>query len=255
MYSVYMSDKSGRFGPFNTLAETSLLRITQDYIKKYIQSSNLKGGDSLPTEKELAVTLGISRTVIREALKGLQQLGVTDSRQGKGHFLREFNFDAALSGLDYLVKPSIKSFKDLLEIRMYLESVFLTRDVILFSESDLNELTKLIDGMEEKIHDGIGEDELVDAHTLFHQKLYKHSGNLFLIELINMFSSMQHKLIAIHGYRTSNREDFIQGHHEILNSMRSRQPEVVRSMLIKHFSEPLNWAQSTLMAEMNPGLE
>ncbi|GAB1481564.1 FadR/GntR family transcriptional regulator [Treponema sp.] len=255
VYSINMSDKFDIIEPENHTSDTNLLRITQDYIKNYIQSSGLRSGDLLPTEKKLVSTLGISRTVIREALKGLQQLGITDSRQGKGHFLREFNFDAALTGLDYLVKPSLKSFRDLLEIRMYLESVFLTRDVFLFSEVDLIELSKLIDGMEEQIRKGIGEDVLIDAHTLFHQKLYKHSENMFLIELINMFSTMQHKLITIHEYRTSNRDDFIHDHRAILDSIRGRQPEVVRSMLINHFSEPLAWVQDRMKTEKSPDLD
>jgi DNA-binding FadR family transcriptional regulator len=239
----------------NQSTNTNLLRIAQDYIKEYIVNNNLKGGDPLPTEKELSVALGLSRTVIREALTGLQQLGVTDSKQGKGHFLRDFNFDAALRGFDFMVKPSLKSFKDLLEIRMYLESVFLTRDAFLFTDRDFEELGAMIDGMEEQIDNDVGEDELINAHTLFHQKLYGHSGNVFLVELINMFSSMQHKFIVIHKYHTSDRKDFVRGHREILDALRGRQPEVVRSVLINHFSEPLNWVQERIKTAESSGLQ
>lgn len=238
--------KEGRHVKSST--NSNLLRIAQDYVKDYISENNLHAGDPLPTEKELSAALGLSRTVIREALTGLQQLGVTESKQGKGHFLRDFNFDASLRGFDYMVKPSLKSFRDLLEIRMYLESVFLTRDVFLFTDADLEELGAMIDRIERQIDNNIDEDELINTHTQFHQKLYKYSDNRFLLELINMFSSMQHKFITIHGYHTSDRREFVHGHREILDSIRSRQPEVVRSKLINHFSELLDWVQERMRA-------
>lgn len=230
-------------------SNASLIQSAQDYIKDYIRENNLKAGDPLPTEKDIAAALGLSRTVIREALRGLQQLGVTSSRQGKGHFLCDFDMSASLKGFDYIVKPSLESFRDLLEIRMYLESAFLTRDAFFFTEDDFEELAAMIGEMEKKIADKAEEDELINMHTRFHQALYKHSGNQFLLELISMFSSMQHKFISIYGYHTSDRDDFVRGHREILGSLRGRQPEVVRSVLINHFSEPLSWVRERLGAD------
>jgi len=247
----------GRMESVQRLNSTNLLEVARTYIKDYIVGNNLKSGDPLPTEKELSSTLGLSRTVIREALKGLQELGITESIQGKGHFLREFNFDAALTSFDFIIKPSLRSFKDLLEVRMYLESVFLTRDVFLFTKDDFDELAALIDDMKAQIDKGVEEDELINIHSLFHQKLYKHSGNIFLSELIDMFSSMQHKLIVIHGYHTSDRREFVQGHRDILDSLKRREPEMVRGVLIRHFSEPLTWVQQRIReeSEQNPSIK
>lgn len=228
---------------------SNLLFVARDYIKDYIVSHDLKSGDLLPTEKELSLSLGLSRTVIREALKGLQELGVTDSIQGKGHFLREFNFDAALSSLDYVVKPSLRSFKDLLEIRMYLESAFLARDVFLFTERDFAEIEAKVAEMEGQIKEGVGEDALINNHTYFHKLLYKHSGNMFLVELIAMFSAMQHRFISVHGYQTTDRWEFILGHRRILDALRNREPEMVRSALVSHFSEPLSWVRARMARE------
>lgn len=232
----------------------NLVDFARNYIRDYIVGHNLRSGDPLPTEKELSSALGLSRTVVREALKGLRELGVTDSVQGKGSFLREFNFDAVLSCFDYLVEPSLQSFKDLLEIRIYLESAFLTRDVFLFTEDDFRELGIMVDGMDAQVERGSGEDELIDSHTSFHKRLYRHSGNIFLAELITMFSMMQHKLISIHGYHTLDRHEFIRAHRKILDSLESREPEMVRGVLIGHFSEPLLWVRERMAVE-RPGVQ
>lgn len=224
------------------------LELTRDYIKRYIQERDLKSGDFLPTEKEFSETLKLSRTVVREALKGLQELGVVGSIQGKGHYLREFNFDAAMANFDYSIKPSLTSFKDLLEVRIYLESDFLTRDVFLFTEEDFSKLSSLIARMESQIARGASEDDLVDAHTEFHRSLYCHSGNSFLIELIALFSGLQHRFISIYNYQTADRSEFILDHRRIVDALRSRQPEIVRSVLVRHFSDPLSWVQKNMNA-------
>lgn len=232
-------------------ANSNLLGVARDYIRNYIAENNLKGGDPLPTEKELSSALGLSRTVIREALKGLQELGVTESIQGKGHFLREFNFHAALVGFDFLVQPSLKSFRDLLEIRMYLESVFLARDAFLFTDGDFAELDSIVDEIGRRTDIGAEESDLIDIHTLFHKKLYSHSGNAFLMELISLFSSLQHKFVSIHGYRTSDRQEFVREHRKIVDTLKCREPEMVRGVLISHFSEPLSWVQRKIAAEID----
>jgi GntR family transcriptional repressor for pyruvate dehydrogenase complex len=225
------------------------LDVAREYIKRLIQERNLKSGDFLPTEKELSESLRLSRTVVREALKGLQELGVIGSIQGKGHYLREFNFDAAMANFDYSIKPSLASFKDLLEVRIYLESDFLTRDVFLFTEEDFARLGSIIARMESQIQHGASEDDLVDAHTEFHRELYCHSCNTFLIELISLFSGLQHRFISIYNYQTADRGEFILDHRRIVDALRSRQPEIVRSVLVRHFSDPLSWVQKSMKAQ------
>jgi GntR family transcriptional repressor for pyruvate dehydrogenase complex len=232
---------------------TDLKEAVRTFLKRHIAQHRLRAGDPLPTEKELSTELGLSRTVIRESLQGLQELGVATSIQGKGYFLREFNFDAMLASFEYLFEPGLQSFRDLLEIRMYLESVYLTRDVFLFTPDDLEELERVIAAMDGKITEGAAEDELVNIHTEFHRQLYAHSNNLLLLELISMFSAMQHRLIAIHGYRTQDRREFIEEHRRIVEALRNRQPEMVRSVLISHFSEPLNWVRDKMAASEAEG--
>jgi len=227
---------------------TTLLLTVRSYLKEYIISHDLGAGDPLPTEKELSAALNLSRTAVREALKGLQELGIAESIQGKGHFLREFNFDAALTGFDYLLKPSLQSFRDLLEIRMYMESVFLARDVFLFTDEDFRDLENLLDEMEQTLGRKGEVDGLINLHSRFHQTLYRHSGNMLLLELINMFSVLQHKLVDVHGYHSPDTGEFMEEHRKILESLERREPEMVRSALIDHFSEPLTWVREKMGA-------
>ncbi|MBD3308068.1 GntR family transcriptional regulator, partial [candidate division KSB3 bacterium] len=101
-----------------SLKSQDLQHVVQEQLKSYILHSGLKSGDLLPTEKNLAEKFGISRTAIREALRGLETLGIIEVRHGVGRFLREFNFEAILNNLPYSLEVDIKNFREVLEIRL-----------------------------------------------------------------------------------------------------------------------------------------
>ena len=67
-----------------TIDTRSLVDKVEDGLVKLLQEKKLKIGDSIPKEIELAETLGVSRTVIREALLRLRMMGLIDSRKKKG---------------------------------------------------------------------------------------------------------------------------------------------------------------------------
>ncbi len=217
---------------------------TQLFIKNLIKENGLKEGDFLPTEKELSDRLGISRTAIREALKGLESLGITKAHQGKGHYIRKFNYEAALLSLDYFAQIDLKGFKDLLEVRINLEPTFLARDIEKFTEEDIYELNKLVLSMEKKAAVSFDEVALSDEHRLFHEKLFTYVDNGFLLELMHMFSVLQHKLSILHGYNAFSSPNFITCHREIVKAITLRQPEIVKGALITHYSDTYKWVDS-----------
>ena len=57
------------------------------YIKNLVQMGELTEGDKLPTEREMSLTLDLSRNSIREALRTMETLGIIESRQGSGNYL------------------------------------------------------------------------------------------------------------------------------------------------------------------------
>jgi DNA-binding FadR family transcriptional regulator len=58
-----------------------LYQVVQDEVKSYILRNDLKAGDPLPPETELAQQLDVSRNSVREAVKGLEALGILETRQ------------------------------------------------------------------------------------------------------------------------------------------------------------------------------
>jgi DNA-binding transcriptional regulator YhcF (GntR family) len=66
-------------------------------IKDYIQIDQLKPGDKLPSEREMAEELHLSRSTIREGLRAIELLGLIETRRGEGTFLRPYQSYQTLS--------------------------------------------------------------------------------------------------------------------------------------------------------------
>ena len=75
------------------LKEDKLYIQTFREIRSYIITHELKAGDSLPTEQAMCQMLGVSRNVLREAIKSMELMGMIQSCPGRGTVVKEFNLD------------------------------------------------------------------------------------------------------------------------------------------------------------------
>jgi DNA-binding FadR family transcriptional regulator len=226
-----------------SLKSQDLQHVVQEQLKSYILHSGLKSGDLLPTEKNLAEKFGISRTAIREALRGLETLGIIEVRHGVGRFLREFNFEAILNNLPYSLEVDIKNFREVLEIRLCLESWFIAKDIVKFTINEINVLRAILAELEAQVLSQSDEQELIETHTRFHCTLYQHSENSLLLSLIRIFSTIQRNLTLLHHYKTSNREHFIIQHKLLIEAVEEKDAELAQQRMKEHFAEAFSWVE------------
>lgn len=234
---------------FRTLKTKNLQKMIQEQIKRYILEKGAEAGHPLPTENELSKRFGISRTVVREALRGLEAVGIIETRHGVGRFVRNFNFEVILNNLPYSLEKDIKNFKDILEIRVCLESSFLEKNIDQFTESDIAEISSIISKLEKQVLNHSPERDLIETHTEFHVALYRHLDNALLVNLIRIFSTIQRNLSLLHRYRTLNRKKFIEAHKKILDAIIKKNPKLARKRMIEHFSEPIRWVMTQQIKE------
>jgi DNA-binding FadR family transcriptional regulator len=222
----------------------NLQELIKEQIKYYIVSSNLKEGDPIPPEMVLAEQLGISRTVIRESLKGLQAVGLIEAIQGKGYFVRDFNLEAILDNLPYILEMHLNDFRDILEIRIVLESHYLARLIHTYSPEHISTLKSVLAELAVKCSANNSEKEIIDVHSRFHCELYRHSENNLLINLIKIFSTIQKNLSFLKRYKTSDSASFIEHHRKIIDAIESHDAELARDRLISHFGEAIEWVKN-----------
>jgi DNA-binding FadR family transcriptional regulator len=229
-----------------SLKSGDLPGLVKENLKLYFVKAGLKSGDAIPTELELSERLNISRTAVREALKGLESLGIIEVRHGVGRFLKRFNFEAILENLAYSIDMEVKDFREILDVRVALESAFLDRRVGRYTTDEIKELKDILDSMLSLVDGGSDEAALIREHTRFHLALYRSSGNSLLLNLIKIFATVQRSLTVVNRYRTQDTREFIELHRSLVAAIESGDRDTARKRLIEHFDEPLRWSEKNL---------
>ena len=146
---------------------------------EYIAQNNMKVGDSVPNENELSEALGVSRSVLREALSRLRMLGVVESRTRRGMVLSEPHM---FGGLQRVMDPMIlgeESLFNLLGFRVALKMGICNSIID-------NANKKYIQDLEEIVEKGSAGNALnfyrADNENAFHSKLYEITENQSIIQ-------------------------------------------------------------------------
>jgi GntR family transcriptional repressor for pyruvate dehydrogenase complex len=143
-----------------------------------IRTGNLKAGDKLPTENELAAALQVSRPVVREALRGLSILGIVESRQGGRCYVTDLSPSRLVAPIQMVIAIDESNVDALYEARVPVESEILKLAAARVTDDQLAKLRDLVRaGYELAEIDGTGF-RVLDLE--FHRLLMEICGNPFL---------------------------------------------------------------------------
>lgn len=212
---------------------SSLVDRVEQRIIRFIQENRMKVGDVLPKELDLAESLGVSRTVIREALLRLRTIGLIESKKHKGAVLA--NPDILLP-LRKVFHPSIldhSTLRDLFEMRLALEVGIADFIVNNITDDDIKELADIANTI---VSGDTAYPWQVDDEIRFHGKLYKISKNKILLELQEMlFPIFQYVHQSGFLEKPIVEGDFV-SHKELVDVLRLRDADAYRIAIRKHLN-------------------
>lgn len=228
-----MASKKLSFPTLEAIDTSSLVDRVEEKIILYIQQNKLKIGDVLPKELDLAESLGVSRTVIREALLRLKTVGLIESKKHKGAVLT--NPDV-LGSFRKVFHPSIldnDTLKDMFEMRLALEVGMADFIIARLTDQDLKELEKIAS---EIVSGDTAHPWQIDDEIRFHGKLYEISQNKILLELHQMlFPIFQY----VHQSGILNEPvvvgEFI-SHKDLVEILKKRDATLYRDAIRKHLN-------------------
>jgi len=143
-----------------------------EWFAKEIRSGRLRSGEKLPTEQELNARLGVSRTVIREAMASLRSEGLVVSRQGSGVFVAD-----QVTQPFRIVSDETRSLTDIenvLQLRLAIELEAAAIAAEKRSDEDLAKMRQCIDAIDAAI---AADEASIDADFAFHCAIAAATGN------------------------------------------------------------------------------
>ena len=167
-----------KFKKIKPLKNLSLVDKVELRLIEFFKENNLGPGDAIPKEMEFAESLGVSRTVVREAFLRLRTLGLVESKKHRGMILTQPDF---IDNFERVLDPKllgIETLKNLYELRLILEMGMADSLYARKTEKDIDELEKIVAKAEGH---GIDNSTFSLEHEIqFHGKLYQMSRNVTL---------------------------------------------------------------------------
>lgn len=221
---------------FYTPVQTArLFEQIVEQIEGRILSGDLKPGDKLASERELAEKFGVSRTAIREAVKALTQKGLVEVLPGRGTFVINSTPQAVRHSLDLMIKfDGVEGIRSLVEVREILEPEIAALAASRASDKQITALKESVSLMDATIEDI---DTFIEADLDFHLTLAESTQNILIPTLVDTLVV----LLREHRKRIALVEGGInraQDHHKnIMQAISSRNPEESRQAMRAHLEQ------------------
>jgi DNA-binding FadR family transcriptional regulator len=217
-------------------------------IKEMIVSGELRPGDRLPREPDLARRLGLSRNSLREAVRALSLVRILDVRQGDGTYVTSLEPDVLLDAMSFLVDlHHDRNLMHTLEARRVLESATAALAAQHIGEDELAALYRLID----EAAGCATVEEFVDHDLEFHRRIAVASRNPVLVTLLDSLASRTSRARIWRGVMQSDaQERTLTEHRAIADAIGGRRPDHARAWATVHIAGVEEWVELALAADL-----
>jgi GntR family transcriptional regulator, transcriptional repressor for pyruvate dehydrogenase complex len=171
--------------PFTPIKKRRLSDQVSAEIQVRIAAGDLRSGDKLPPERELAENFGVSRGAVREALRNLERTGMVSLQAGArgGAFIGRGDSSMIGDSFRNLYQLGSVSLEELTETRIWLESTIVQVACTRATKEDLDALTANVDEAERLLAEKRYDDK-IDVHVEFHNLLAQATHNAVMVMLM-----------------------------------------------------------------------
>ncbi len=212
----------------NKVYEDVAKQIERQILKK------LKPGDKLPSERELAEMLQVSRSSIRDAIRGLELMGLVEPRQGAGTIVRGLSAESLLNPFANALKHRQELVSELLDFRKMLEPPLAARAATHASPEEISEMEEILQRQEERLSDG---EAAIAEDAEFHYNIALASGNSVVLKLIDMVMDLlrdtRERSLQLEGRPQKS----LAGHRRILAAIKRHDAEAAKAAMRRHIED------------------
>ncbi|MBE7247015.1 MAG: FadR family transcriptional regulator [Actinomycetospora chiangmaiensis] len=216
---------------FAPIDRTSVAEKVAKRLLDMVRSRNLLPGNQLPPERELAVSMGVSRPSVREAVRGLQILGVLKVRQGGGIFVGSLEATDLLEPLQLLITLSEENVNALYESRRLIDGGIGRLAAERIGDAELERLRNLV----------AAQAGLVDHPTAFrlsdlefHRTIAEVTGNPFLVRVSTSLYLLGAEYRRVASETPGVLQQSLADHHAIFAALERRDGAAAEAAMVLH---------------------
>jgi len=209
--------------------------LEQIHARRYLE------GTKLPSEREIAQLLGVSRPPVREALSALQIAGVVEIRPGDGTYVRNASLARETEEVTFSVLEETQSPFELMQIRRILEEGGIRLAIERATEEDIARLQGILEELEDALERGDLEAYFL-ANRRFHLALASATQNSLLYQLLEQLMSYENTQLwreAIQRHLSSKEhlQGYLGRHRRLLEAVRARDVDRAVQEMRDHFTQ------------------
>jgi GntR family transcriptional repressor for pyruvate dehydrogenase complex len=216
---------------FNNLKRSSTAERIVENLITLVRERSLKIGDKLPSERRLCGMIGVSRPILREALKALQVMNIIDIRQGAGAYIKSLEPEDVVEHLDIVFHLDSSLYHDLYEARRVLEASIAAMAAEKIGDREIELIEENIRQAAENIED---EQAFFERDLELHEMIMKAAGN----RVIPVFMQSINKLALLTRQKTNampnTRRNTIKDHEAILMALKNHDGRESAAAMERH---------------------
>jgi GntR family transcriptional repressor for pyruvate dehydrogenase complex len=227
------------FSPVTVPPALRLSDVIARQLEQMIVEGRLRPGEGLPSERELAKQIGVSRPSLREALSELRSRGLIAPARNGGAVVTELTKATVTDPLSQMLERHPSAIRDLIEMRVVIEAHAASLAAVRATPADLDKLEAALEAQTQGRSKNIG--TLAKRDLDFHQAVAEASHNIALVHtthglsnLIKVFVQRGYQIILSSADAKEGRADVERQHLDILKAIRSRDAEAARQAAYAH---------------------
>jgi GntR family transcriptional repressor for pyruvate dehydrogenase complex len=194
----------------------------------------LRPGDKLPSERELAEMLQVSRSSIRDAIRGLELVGLVEPRQGAGTIVRELSAEALVNPFASALKHKQALVGELLDFRKMLEPPLAARAATHASPDEISEMEEILQRQEGNLLRG---ETTIAEDAEFHYAVALASGNSVVLKVLDILMDLlretRERSLQVEGRPKKS----LTGHRRILAAIKRHDAEAAKAAMRRHIED------------------
>ncbi|MBX3058149.1 MAG: FadR family transcriptional regulator [Anaerolineae bacterium] len=233
---------------FGTVERAALPEQIAERILHMIKERQLRPGDKLPAERELAAMMNVGRPALREALRALAMMNVIEIRQGAGAYVTELETAQLVQHLDFVFSLSDTAILDLFDARKIVETGIIELAAQRITDDEITELQACLEESIQSMHDP---ELFLLADLELHTQITRAARNPILLRLMESIHQLGLASRRRTGHLPGVTEQSTADHQRIVDALANRDPVAARAAMLAHLENVEEKLKR--LAEMNEG--